>query len=536
MSTQYKFEQVSTIVSGKFDEIRSKCEKLGIGKEHILDLFLRSRIKKVTEEDDSLWGSISEINVKRNFFAMDEKVSEIISIMETFSPIQFLQEYEAYFYKEHNCTGMENGLAFERFLKLVKDCKVVIVDPNPYLVQKISNNNRLKNSRVTLAFTDTRWKQVYDSSPYLKDFSIKDFNKIVKLDKASHYAVLYFARRNKQKEIETHLSKLKELSAGAKSVSVMAVLPTSLLDPKKRTRSYRHILMEEWILKGVLLVDSKAIKSSSFKKHCIVLLDRLAKESWPGKTDSGLPYYRGNVTLWKVTLEKDDLESGNEGALYFVDQKNFKIPAATMYEERSSLFELYVKTCNENRSIKKRNSASVYHVSQEIELRYSGKVMDSGKIKPHIIFQGYIEKEKEINYKDEKKKLHVSLRTKTFQSEREMFEYVENLVIANEDLRNIIKQSVKNQYKSMSISLKTFWIINYEVISKKRNYSDAICRKMFHNPNGYDDPICRLYVGECSNDDVMDAVMHTSKKYGLTEAMENELIKQLGLLFSIAVD
>ena len=64
MSTQYKFEQVSTIVSGKFDEIRSKCEKLGIGKEHILDLFLRSRIKKVTEEDDSLWGSISEINVK----------------------------------------------------------------------------------------------------------------------------------------------------------------------------------------------------------------------------------------------------------------------------------------------------------------------------------------------------------------------------------------------------------------------------------------------------------------------------------------
>ena len=30
--------------------------------------------------------------------------------------------------------------------------------------------------------------------------------------------------------------------------------------------------------------------------------------------------------------------------------------------------------------------------------------------------------------------------------------------------------------------------------------------------------------------------MHTSKKYGLTEAMENELIKQLGLLFSIAVD
>ena len=166
MRAQYKFEQVSTIVSGKFDEIRSKCEKLGIGKEHILDLFLRSRIKKVTEEDDSLWGSISEINVKRNFFSMDEKVSEIISIMETFSPIQFLQEYEAYYYKEHNCTGMENGLAFERFLKLVKDCKVVIVDPNPYLVQKISNNNRLKNSRVTLAFTDTRWKQVYDSSPY----------------------------------------------------------------------------------------------------------------------------------------------------------------------------------------------------------------------------------------------------------------------------------------------------------------------------------------------------------------------------------
>ena len=55
MSTQYKFEQISTIVSGKFDEIRSKCEKLGIGKEHILDLFLRSRIKKVTEEDDSLY-------------------------------------------------------------------------------------------------------------------------------------------------------------------------------------------------------------------------------------------------------------------------------------------------------------------------------------------------------------------------------------------------------------------------------------------------------------------------------------------------
>ena len=100
-------------------------------------------------------------------------------------------------------------------------------------------------------------------------------------------------------------------------------------------------------------------------------------------------------------------------------------------------------------------------------MRYSGKLTDSGKIKPHIIFQGYLEKEKDKNYKDEKKKLHFSLRTKTFQSEREMFEYVENLVIANEDLRNIIKQSVKNQYKSMSISLKTFWIINYEVISKK---------------------------------------------------------------------
>ena len=362
---------------------------------------------------------------------------------------------------------MENGLAFERFLKLVKDCKVVIVDPNPYLVQKISNNNRLKNSRVTLAFTDTRWKQVYDSSPYLKDFSIKDFNKIGKLDKASHYAVLYFARRNKQKEIETHLSKLKELSVGAKSVSIMAVLPTSILDPKKKSRSYRHILMEEWILKGVLLVESKAIKSSSFKKHCIVLLDCFEKESFAGQANSGLPNYRSNVTLWKVTLEKENLESGDEGTLYFVDQKHFQIPAITMYEERSSLFELYVKTCNANRPIKKRNSASIYPVSLEIDLRYSGKLTDSGKIKPHIIFQGYLEKEKDKNYKDEKKKLHFSLRTKTFQSEREMFEYVENLVIANEDLRNIIKQSVKNQYKSMSISLKTFWIINYEVISKK---------------------------------------------------------------------
>ena len=124
---QYEYTPEKLEVSPSFYTTMKEREKLKISAEAVLTMYANSTDKK----------------------------------LDRLSPLCFMKDYAAYTWKRDNRTDLENGMVYEMYLEQAVHDMLVFVDPNPFLIEMISSDDRLRSKNIRLVFSDLRYVKVY---------------------------------------------------------------------------------------------------------------------------------------------------------------------------------------------------------------------------------------------------------------------------------------------------------------------------------------------------------------------------------------
>lgn len=559
--TTYPYEQTPIKLSANFDSIMDEWKKLNLPSKHLLELYIRVRSeRKGSELQTEPFPTNNNQNISLNFQEYHDILSGIMKKLSAYAPIRFMRQFEAVFYPKENLSGIENGLAYTEFIEQgEKASHLVMIDPNPYLVEQLSmikevdDINRFRD-RLVLCFTDPLYAEIYQKARELKKYSVKAFDE-VEFSSADNVRCLYFCRMHREKGdkkdllevLSSRINHIRDKIVFAPKHKLYLLLPTAMLDRDAACEGLRPEIMKSFLLEKIFLIDSKAAVSDTYKKISFVTLGIQQKKSTPEKIQ------KRKVTLQRFILPDanmvEDASSGDRDNEVAVEQgqtdklvadvrelrgqKEYKILASVLFSNRATLHELYAAAPSANRHHKKRNSSELYKISAEIEFRYSGKVNLDGSIKPRIIFQGSVARKKGINYKEEKKKLHFEERTRKYPSIDAMYENIERISFEDNELRSMIEESVVNAHGKNPLSLKSFLMLHYLVFMSKKPNEDLF-NKVFCAPHSYRFPICKLVIATATQEDIMNAVDQTTVLLQLSEAEVDALWHQIHILLAIA--
>lgn len=567
----YVVDQVDTYTTAEFDKILSECDKVSMEKEYLLNLYARVvSNNKDSAEHISPFEGIKTKNLAIQFPRFNEILTGIMNNLRKFTPLEFMKNYTAAEFGTHNCTAVENCFVFEKLLLMNRKAeRVILVDPTPFLVEKIAKfRDESFRSKIVLTFTNTEVSKIYKK--YFRDSVIQVLptakynfaDESVSVVYFGHYfgsSNLDITEQTKNKGSKTKaaresrlcrkMTEINEALASAKKRQFLILLPTSMIDPERGHIGIRRYLFECFTVQSVDIIDSKAIVTNGYKRLSLVKLSQRNKSRRAGFLQSA------DVVLHKYQLVDDQMapmsaESAPQDAS--AQKKNsskeknaavhgqleaceeYRVSAKKLYENVDTIISLCSDAAKGDHTPKDRVSRN-YEVSTEISVGCSGKVQETGKIKPRIIYQGYVAHEKTKDYLAEKQLLHYEDRNKTYGSIAEMYKHIEQLVLNDQALNTMIVESIKAQYKDQPISLKSFCIMHYEVLKKRKVYEE-IYDKVFASPNSVKNPVCKLMLNKSTVEEVAAAVKETVICLGMDEAEENKLILQLHIIYNLAVE
>ena len=556
----YPYVQETLKPSKNFEDLMAEWKKIGLPRKCFLELYNSVWSYKKGDEMQTMLFDGKLKNIALTLEEYHHMLSELIKKLRLYSPIRFMMLYEAHYYPKSNLTGIENGMAFQEFLTQgEKASHLVLIDPNPTLVEKLSqftrghDIHRLRD-RLVLGFTNPLYAEIYQKAEELSAFRVAALDELL-FSASDNVICLYLAGMYRKKEEKAELQNLlgKNLERIRKNVvfeprhKCYVLLPTTFLNKDKTGDGLRKGLMRSFLVEKICLVDSKAAVSVAYTMLSFVKLGIQNKESTSENIQRRsivlqsvqlvegmeLDHVATSDTYDRVTAEERLTgEVVREGSILRL-RKEYAIPASVLFSNKLTLSKLYAEAEREKRSRGLRKSSEPYPVSTEIKFNYSGKENSDGSIKPRIIYQGLVDRIKTRNYLDEKAKLHYVERGKNYVSKSEMLQHIEALVIENEELSRIIKQSIANLPLGQSISLKTFCIMHYKFFASK-NKNVAVFKKVFSAVNSAEYPICKIMLGISTMEDIQKAVSETAKLLSLSEQEQDVLWHQVYILFSMA--
>ena len=160
----YVVDQVDTYTTAEFDKILSECDKVSMEKEYLINLYARVvSNNKDSAEHISPFEGIKTKNLAIQFPRFNEILTGIMNNLRKFTPLEFMKNYTAAEFGTHNCTAVENCFVFEKLLLMNRKAeRVILVDPTPFLVEKIAKfRDESFRSKIVLTFTNTEVSKIY---------------------------------------------------------------------------------------------------------------------------------------------------------------------------------------------------------------------------------------------------------------------------------------------------------------------------------------------------------------------------------------
>lgn len=556
----YPYAQETLKPSKNFEDLMAEWKKTGLPRECFLELYNGVWSNKQGDQKQTML-----LDGKRKNFALTLKeyhnaLDEISKILRLYQPIRFMKLYEAYYFPNSNLTGIENGMALQEFLMQgIKASHLVLIDPNPSLVEKLSqfaleDDIYHLQDRLVLGFTDSQYAEVYQKAKELSLFCVA-FLDDLHFSANENVRCLYLAGMYRQKGQKAELQNIlrKNLELIRQNIvfepkhKCYILMPTAFLNHDSNCDGLRKELMRSFLIEKICLIDSKAAASTAYKKLSFLTLGIQKKKSTTGSIQKravvlqSVELVAGMEPDHAATSVTNDYTSTDErltdkvvgGTSKLRLLKEYAILASVLFSNKRTLSELYAEAERKKRSSGSRKCSEPYQVSTEIVFRYSGKENSDGSIKPRIIFQGLVDRIKGGNYLEDKEKLHYEERSKKYASKGEVLQHMEDLVLQNEELGRIIKQSIANLPMGQSISLKTFCIMHYKFFASK-NKNVAVFKKVFSAVNSAEYPVCKLMLGISSIEHIQKAVSETSNLLNLPEHEQDTLWYQIYILLCMA--
>lgn len=564
----YPYVQETLKPSKNFEDLMAEWKKIGLPRNSFLELYNRVWSYKQGDQMQTMLFDGKLKNISLTLEEYHNTLSELIKKLRLYQPIRFMMLYEAYFYSKSDLSGIENGMAFPEFLTQgEKASHLVLIDPNPSLVAKLSHFaqaddiHRLRD-RLVLGFTNPLYAEIYQKAEELSAFRVDVLDEL-HFSASDNVTCLYLAgmyrekgeKAERQNLLRKNLDWIRKNLVFEPKHKCYVLLPTTFLNQDSTGDGLRKELMRAFLVEKICLVDSKAAVSTTYKKLSYITLGIQNKKS------ASESIQKRSVVLQNMELvtskEPDHIVTSDSydnalvsdscdrvSAEELTDEvvretcilrllKEYAICASVLFSNKHTLNELYAQAKREKCSGGSREKSKSYQVSKEIEFRYSGRQNSDGSIKPRIIYQGLVDRIKDQNYLDEKAKLHYIERSKKYASKNEILQHMETVVLENEELGRIIKQSIANLPLGQSISLKTFCIMHYKFFASKNKNVDVF-KKVFSAINSAGYPICKLMLGISSMEDIQKAVSETSALLDLSEYEEDELWRQIYILLCMA--
>ena len=567
----YKVDQVDTYTTAEFDKILSACVKIQMPKEYLISLY--SRVvsnNKDSAEHISPFEGIKTKNVAIQFPKYNEVLSGIMNDLGKFTPLEFMKNYTAAEFGMHNCTAVENCFVFEKLLLMNRKAEhVILIDPTPFLVEKIAKfRDESFRCKIVLTFTNAEISKIYKKIFHDNVIQVLPIAKCSFVDES--VSVVYFGHyfgysnlditdvtKNKgcktkearESYVCTKLAEINEALASAKKRQFLVLLPTSMIDPQRGHIGIRRFLFDCFTVQSIDLIDNKAIVTNGYKRLSLVKLGQRNKSRRAGALQSSDVVLREfrfvDNQMPPVSAESTPQDASNQkkrsnkeknapvhGRLEACEE--YQVSAQQMYENVNTIISLCSDTAKEGHTSENRTSRN-YKVSSEISVACSGKVKETGKIKPRIIYQGYVAHEKTQDYLGEKKLLHYEDRNITYSSLVDMYKHIEQLVLNDQALNAMIVESIQAKYKDQPISLKSFCIMYYDAL-RERKLDENTYSKVFSSLHSEKNSVCNLKLNVSTVEEVADAIKKTVHKLDMDEVEENKLILQMYMIYNVAID
>ena len=161
-------------------------------------------------------------------------------------------------------------MVYEMYLEQAVHDMLVFVDPNPFLIEMISSDDRLRSKNIRLVFSDLRYVKVYKREKLLKAFAIYHLDDFCT---ETDCAILLFAQPQSKKYVLQNLTCLRNAIGDFVNTTIHVLLPTSYVDPGKAQDCIRNSILGLYDIRRIYAVES-GVSKGGLKKKCLLRWQR----------------------------------------------------------------------------------------------------------------------------------------------------------------------------------------------------------------------------------------------------------------------
>lgn len=540
----YPFKETPVKVTHAVTHGIDQLTAIGVNKLHLMDIYLdalfirnhqtncRQEIRNPHRYLKAVHGmTLDQRRITNHEF--EKEFNATIEAWMKIEPLSFLCQYESYLNKRKNDSGLENGMVATRlFARVTPDMHLLIVNPSPNILSHIAGNARLLSMRITFAFEDDRHAQICSYHPWPANISSVSLEQV---DYTIPYAMVCVMGAGERYNAVCTVLQSIGASELHRKTKIFLYVPTAFIDRREKEDLLRQTINTKFDVLQIVLIDPNAAKIEPTKR-CMVVLRCM--QDTPEK-----------IPLEKIIRKGRSLEA----------QPVIRMPYSEFLECRKTLNTMYYdakrhdarqntapKTAESSKDedSEKEPSKAVFF-SDEIILWYSTDKMDNGSKKTYRGVFHYYDfptlKQKSTKKYNRGDVLTDRIMGKTVASSDSVCDCVSDLILNRTDLASIIRETIRRHFGSSPVSLKTAWYMLLDELKgegsedKKPNwfYDDALCRKLFLDPQWDNNPLCHLMVGESDEEDVVSAMAEYVASHGISNYKVEKIYAQMYIIWSL---
>lgn len=526
---EYEFPQDKTSVSHAVEEGINTLLRLNCSEDCIVDLYLVALLSSytvLTLEQKEWLAEQSPLLFRRTRVSKDQRQiphakcnEEIAKVQESWQmiePLSFLEQYQAYLYHKKNDSGLENGMISTRLLFDVKDnMKLLIVDPSPSFLRHLEQEEKIKQLKITVAFTNNRYALVNSCHVWPSHIVC---TKLENVDFTIPYAKICIMGAGMDYNVmERLLRMLCETETIHEKTIVFLLAPLAFIDRRGKDDLVRQTINRKCTVLQIVQIDPKAVNITPSKRCMIVLKCKRYEE-------------REYIPMQKAVL----IEENGQKAIKCGDIIRVKY---SDFLRGNKTINALIATANNN--IKRRNPPEQFVFSPEIVIWGSVREVHNEKnnttvYHPTFRFYDYPSPSQMLKNKLERGQCVVEgVYGGTVYTREAVYDRIDELLFTSTELSGKIRRVVDTNYSGKPVSLKTYWYWKYPELAMRSDYKDKLCKEIFLSRNWSENPLSSLVVGASDTDSIANAMEQFAKRYKLSNKKYEIICEQLLIIWNL---
>lgn len=286
----YPFPQENNYYTGEFEEMKKSLVDAEVDDSYLLAMFA-DILRGMDANPDMLCRKYIGSEPGCLSYAAQSKAdgrttpfANAVQTMKKLSVQEFLNQHHAYMLQAADDSGVENGYLYESFLEAVPaTATVAILNPPPYFVWKIKEDDRYRGKTVSLLFSDPHEEAVHQSEKSLEHL----FHPV---EGDSVYA-LVFSDKKEPEDLFFLLAYLHERTTLAKNLTIRFYGPSQQVDGNKHRKNTHSILCDRYTISKIDIIEAPAFQSYK-KNHNVLVLEKRTGQDY-------------HIPVCRIRLQKD---------------------------------------------------------------------------------------------------------------------------------------------------------------------------------------------------------------------------------------